>query len=669
MNYSTLKSTSKGFALVTALLFGALHGFAAAIPMNRHSSALEKVRPDNLIPTISVPNGPYICNGGSVTLTSSAADTYQWYKNNILIDGATSQTYSASSIGTYKVSVSYGEGSTGTSAGMAVKQAVVWTGAATDDEWNNPANWSCGTIPTATDMIVINQTVGTYPVISGESLASAYSLLLNDSARLEVEGGSTLQVTDVISVHANALLNLQNEASLVQVNDVNNIGNISVQRTTTPMKRYDFTYWSSPVSNQTLYNLSPNTLSDKYFSFSPVIGNWVTHLNGTQVMEEGKGYIVRGPQSYSATAAVPYEAQFVGTPNNGDVAVPILIGNSDVNLIGNPYPSAVDLNAFIMNPVNAALTEGTVYLWTHNSSPVGNEGNTSYDYTSNDYAAYNLLGGTATLTTGNNETPNGKLASGQSFMIKAIGTGSAIFNNSMRIAFNNDQFFRSNTSLEKHRLWLNFSNSQGAFKQTLIGYADGATDGIDRNFDGITFNGNSFVDFYSISDAKNFTIQGRALPFDQNTILPLGYSTTIGGTFTVGLAAFDGLFETQDVYLYDYVTQTTHDLKSGSYEFTSTMGTFNNRFELHFTNGLLGTASFSSSDAVVIAAQKGQFDIRSAQTIRSLTVLDMNGRKLYEDKAVNTKEKTFPLNVNNAVLLVKVQLDNGTVHTKKVMMN
>ncbi|MCA6370747.1 MAG: hypothetical protein IM631_05045, partial [Cytophagales bacterium] len=38
------------------------------------------------------------------TLTSTAAANYQWYKNNILIPGATSQTLSVSEIGQYKVS-------------------------------------------------------------------------------------------------------------------------------------------------------------------------------------------------------------------------------------------------------------------------------------------------------------------------------------------------------------------------------------------------------------------------------------------------------------------------------------------------------------------------------------------------------------------------------------
>lgn len=662
-----MTSKSLGFAVSALLLAAFQFGSAHTNPTN---SLIFATVPVNMIPTISTPNGPYFCDGGSVTLTCSVADSYQWYKDNQIINGATGQTYNASSNGVYKVTVSYGEGSTGTSAGLLVRQANLWTGTASDDEWNNAANWSCGVVPQATDHVVVSQTIGTFPVIADESIVSVYSLTLAELAHIEVEGGSTLQVTDVITVHPTAILNLQNNASLVQANDVNNVGSISAHRTTTPMKRYDFTYWSAPVSGQTLYNLSPLTLGDKYYSFSPSIGNWVGHLNGAQVMEEGKGYIVRAPQTFSPTAAATFDTQFLGNPNNGNVSAPIVIGNSDMNLLGNPYPSAIDLDEFLSDPVNSTLIDGTVYLWTHNSSPVGNEGNTSYDYTSNDYAAYNMLGGTATTTTGNDETPTGKLASGQGFFVKALAAGQAVFNNTMRVSSSNDQFFRNNSTatIEKHRLWLNLSNNQGAFKQTLLGYTAGATDGVDRNFDGIDFNGNAFVDLYTIAADKHFTIQGRALPFDESASIPLGYSTTLAGTFAVGLAAFDGLFETQQVYLYDYANGTTHDLKAGNYEFTTTIGTFNNRFELRFTNGLLATQAFSA-DQVMIAAQNGTIDIRSAEMIKSVTVLDISGRKLLEQKGINAKETVVNSNSNNAILLVKLEMGNGATLTKKVLMD
>nr|WP_294858702.1 FG-GAP-like repeat-containing protein [uncultured Fluviicola sp.] len=54
-------------------------------------------------PTISNSGGTTICQGNTVTLTSSQATGNQWYKDGVLISGATNQTYVASTSGSYTV--------------------------------------------------------------------------------------------------------------------------------------------------------------------------------------------------------------------------------------------------------------------------------------------------------------------------------------------------------------------------------------------------------------------------------------------------------------------------------------------------------------------------------------------------------------------------------------
>ncbi|MBS4043265.1 MAG: PKD domain-containing protein, partial [Chitinophagaceae bacterium] len=58
-------------------------------------------------PTIAAGSTTYFCDGGSVTLTSSAATSYQWYKDAVLISGATAQTYAATTAGVYTVVATY----------------------------------------------------------------------------------------------------------------------------------------------------------------------------------------------------------------------------------------------------------------------------------------------------------------------------------------------------------------------------------------------------------------------------------------------------------------------------------------------------------------------------------------------------------------------------------
>ena len=62
----------------------------------------------NLVPATPVITGnkTSICTGESITLgISVTADSYQWYKDDVLIPGAVSQTYVATLAGNYKVQI------------------------------------------------------------------------------------------------------------------------------------------------------------------------------------------------------------------------------------------------------------------------------------------------------------------------------------------------------------------------------------------------------------------------------------------------------------------------------------------------------------------------------------------------------------------------------------
>jgi hypothetical protein len=118
----------------------------------------------------------------------------------------------------------------------------------------------------------------------------------------------------------------------------------------------------------------------------------------------------------------------------------------------------------------------------------------------------------------------------------------------------------------------------------LVGYVTGATSGYDSAFDGDSFDGNPYIDFYSVNEDRNLVIQGRPVPFDTNDKVPMGYKTTIDGTFAISIDQVDGVLVSQDVYIEDKVTHDIHNLKKGSYSFTTVKGTFNDRFVLRYTD-------------------------------------------------------------------------------------
>jgi hypothetical protein len=239
----------------------------------------------------------------------------------------------------------------------------------------------------------------------------------------------------------------------------------------------------------------------------------------------------------------------------------------------------------------------------------------------------------------------------------------------------NTQFFKTSSNnkktsrIEKHRVWLNLSNTLGVFKQTLVGYLTNATNDYDSRFDGESMNGNTYADFYSINQDKNLTIQGRAVPFDENDFVPLGFKTSIAGSFTIKIDQVDGLFLNQALFLEDKLTNTLFDLKRDGYTFNTTSGTFNDRFVLRYTSKTLGTVAVEKpANQVVVSIQNKQIKITSfAETIEKVLVYDVSGKQRYQKRAVNSTELLITtLAPSHQMLLVKTVLQNGKSSIKKV---
>ncbi|MEC4005919.1 choice-of-anchor J domain-containing protein [Flavobacterium sp. SUN052] len=526
--------------------------------------------------------------------------------------------------------------------------------------WNG-TSWSNG-IPTSGVRAVFN---GSY---SSTSDLYACSVVVN-LGTVTFNSGHSLVVDNEVVVSGGSLV-FENNASLVQINNTVNSGTIVYKRNTMPVRKFDFTYWSSPVSGQTFSAFSPLTLSDKYLRFDPVVANWASE-SPSNTMLAGKGYIIRAPNNFDPVTTAIFNASFIGVPNNGNFTTPILVSTSSLNLIGNPYPSALSADLFLSDPANTGIVDGTIYLWTHNTAITANQ------YSPNDYAVYNYLGGTGTSAApsggANTNVPNGKIAAGQSFFIKGLSSGIATYKNSMRIVGNNNQFFRLNTAHvsqepEKHRVWLEVSNQQGAYKQTLIGYAADATLGVDRGFDGAYFNTGSPVALYSIIDATTtFAIQGRPLPFDDSDEVPLGFYANASGNFTINLFDYDGLFANQTIYLKDKVLNLYHNLKNSSYNFSSNAGTFNDRFVLVYRETYLNTnQSIINSDAIVLYKPNADLQINAGTIIMNeVKVFDVRGRLLFDKKDINATTTQINLGTTNEVLLIEITTSDSIKINKK----
>jgi hypothetical protein len=240
-----------------------------------------------------------------------------------------------------------------------------------DTTWNGA--WNNG-VPDGTRRIIF---AGNYTFASN---LPGCSCRVN-SGTISVASGFTLNLINELTV-AGGSMTFENNSSLVQQNStIANTGNITYKRNTTGVNRYDFTYWSSPVSGtQTLSQVQYTNLGvlvpplfDKYFSYNENTDAWVELTNGTATMTNARGYLIRAPQTYSLTArTLNAQARFVGIPNNGTITIPNSTTANRYNLIGNPYPSAINADDFIN--ANSTRLFGTLNFWTHTTNTVYNSG-------------------------------------------------------------------------------------------------------------------------------------------------------------------------------------------------------------------------------------------------------------------------------------------------------
>lgn len=604
-----------------------------------------------------------LTSGSFVITNYNAAYTYSVSPSaGVAVSGSTVTAPS----GTYTVTATSGSCTSVASNNVVISQQPTNT-------WNGTV-WSNGT-PTLAQKLVFSGNYSSTGNVSGcTCTVTSGSVVFN--------AGHTLTIANEVTVNPGGSLTFEDTASLLQTNDASvNSGDIIYKRNTTPMKMYDYGYWSSPVSNATLSQLA----GDSYFySFNPSINNYVYQTAGT-TMALGVGYLSRAPENLVYNPTLILQSTFVGTPNNGIISTPIVKSTATNNMIGNPYPSAIDIDLFITDPANSGIVNGTIFLWTHNTAIVNN------NYSVNDYAKYNLTGGvkTASAALSGGAVPTGKVAAGQGFFIEANtalanGTYSATFKNSMRISGNNNQFFRTNNSntvnnsdggsvsqaLEKHRVWLSISNDEGAYNEMLVGYIQNATNDFDVLYDGKTTVVGNPVSIFTTVGTTDLAIQAKALPFSTDDVVPFGIASTIDGELTITLENFDGLFDNQNVYLLDKVTGLYHDLKAANYTFSTANGTFNDRFELRYTTQTLGidTPTVADDAIKVVSNHNGLSVYCAAANISKVEVFDVLGKQLYSKKNLETNAlEAIQLQGVSQILLVKVTLENGQTYTKKTL--
>lgn len=494
--------------------------------------------------------------------------------------------------------------------------------------------------------------------------------------------------------------------------------------------KFNYNYWSSPVgalsttSNNNAYTVngmmkdgttatpqninwiagynsaatSPISLCSawiyKFQNQTPAYANWsAVGQNGSLL--SGQGYTMKGSDAEGGTQ----NYTFVGKPNNGTITLPIASNN--LNLCGNPYPSALDANDFIN--ANLSSTTGTIYLWEHFTT------NTTHilaDYQGG-YATYNLLASAKPISPAgvsglgsSNRYPNRYIPVGQGFMVYGSATGGTItFDNSQRnfkkeddvassVMFRNNNIapivdVNSNNAevttpvIEDNFaiIRLGYNSANNYHREAVLGFAnDKATSAIDPGYDAVHLDTQP-TDMYFLNGTTKLVIEGEGY-FNTASVYPIGIKTATEGNIKFLINSTQNFDDNQEIYIYDNETGLYHSIRNEQFEVNLPAGTFNDRFSMRFTNPALGTTSFDPSNNIAVTYNTNENLItvnnnKSNLIVKSVSLFNILGQSLNSWNVENKNQTRIKIPINNystGTYIVKVQTSNGDV-SKKIIIN
>ncbi len=579
-------------------------------------------------------------------------------------------------------------------------EPAVWNG----NNWENDIVPSPENQPTR-DVVIAR---GAYNTNDGN--ISACNLTVNAGAVLIVSNNTYVEVVN--NVNVNGILFVGSEGNFVQNSDsgtfrLGAIGGATVRKQT-PKKSQNlhYTFWSSPVKNFSSGQAFQGVDADRRFLFDAA--NYLD-LNNDNVPDDPSVWrIVRANENlipgvgYAATSSNPgfFERnnnnggpprsiedviRFNGEFNTGTISVNIehdARNRRTWNLIGNPYPSAINFDILIAE--NSDLIEGIGYFWSQKSpQSADNPGNDGLNFSFDDYVMRNGTGG---IGVGGPSIP-----SGQSFFIAGLRDGQLNFTNAMRIADGNAPLLlkggvksKKSTSsfIGKNKLWINLISEKSIFNQILIGYVRGASNEEDELlFDApsLSTGGNLPAVIYSRieNSRKKFAIQGRDIQSVANEdIVNLGFINSVNNStvFRISIAKTEGNFlKTNNVYLKDNLLDITHNLSLGDYSFTAEQGEFTDRFQIKFkTDNVLSVKDpVITENNVTVSYLKNnviEVNTNSDLNINSITLYDILGKQLtFSKQEISSRNQINLFNYKSGLYIVKIKLSDGSTVSKKII--
>lgn len=518
-----------------------------------------------------------------------------------------------------------------------------WTGSL-NSSWNEPGNWSNGVPDALTDAIIPDLAVD--PVIQPGTGASCNNI--------EIHGDA------VVTVNSDAL----SSGSLIVHGTAS--GRVDYNRRMPDDILYH--YVSSPVGAASL------PVSATFWAWNEPAGDWGDPVTANS---PGNGYTVKANNSiipFSGTiitdevsvgATSPYSdcdfpfgtvVNYNERPYAQDRDPFAGYGGGGWNLLGNPYTSAIDAEAFIAQN-DASFDQYYKALYIYNGD--------NYSYIGTELAGWENAGGTFGHT---------NIQASQGFFVAARCNSSRFtFTPAMRV-LNTTVPYTKSTGEAGRWPGLKVKMTCGSNEaSTLIVYNDEMKAGLDPGYDiGLMSSGGGLEIYTSlISGAFGVNFARQALPVSRaDTIaVPVGIELNEGGTVTfsaetvpVGLLRFwledraTGVFT--DIGLHDYtINLPSNSSGTGRFFIIASASTPSGIFFPDTPDG--GLRIWLSGDKIEISGKTGEGSV--------CELIDIQGRVLLKRKLADGENNKVDLPVGlNGVIIVRVT-DGNVVLTRKLV--
>ena len=507
---------------------------------------------------------------------------------------------------------------------------------------------------------------------------------------------------------------------------------------------YDYNYWSSPVGTDLLgnglfgidmlYAPETKTKSSRAGSMNALDGSanpllisrrWIYTFSGTKYSDwkhvgnhteipAGVGFTMKGVNGKDLTtvngrANNPGNQQrydFRGKPNNGEITIPVSEGAKV--LIGNPYPSALDLSLFLLensgtgtlqsNCYNTIIRKnaitGIAYFWDSMENGtshylheyVGGYGAfspvdpcTAGIYVKPVFKKYGVAQQPSNLPSSSHYDRRFSPI-GQGFMVEGATTTTVDFKNSHRIFKKEGELseFKSSeikageteklTAIPKIRLEATVNNQYT--REFTLGFWVHATSGTDLGMDAKAYEVVP-TDIGFLQNSENYVIDLR--PFEKEDEIPLFLKVKEStGNIKIRILELEN-FDTENIFIFDSELQNYHSIKEAAFEADLEPGNYHGRFQIAFVNKtktLLEDKVIEKEPLIFQNNKKGQLEISNSTSspVVSISLFDLSGKKIFSRK-ISEKEDFHSFatgHLSNSIYLVKILHRDGTVKTQKI---